>query len=535
VVSDTHVKLEQGDPSSPYRANERAIGRTRYVIRELARLRPRCVVHLGDLVQAVPGFPSHQPAMAEAHRLLTALPCDLHVAPGNHDIGDKVVSWAPAPTVEMAYVRLFDRVWGKSYYSFDHGDCHFVVLNSPVLNSGSEAEEAQRRWLERDLRAHRAKRLFLFTHYPPFVTDPGEEEHYDNLGEPARGWLLALIKECRAEALFGGHVHHFFYNRYGRADCYVAPSTAFTRQDYSEFFRVAPVAEGGRDDVQKMGFLVVDALEPGHRIRFVRTEGKTLAVLSRSVAGRQARAEAGAAGADYAEAPVGVYLRHAWDEVTQLPHMGPLDEFTRKAVRNDYPLLMLWAAGIRSLRVPVADLMSSRTRERMQALGHHGFRFTVFTLGPPDEATRSALVRHRRLVAAWEVIAAWDDLPACARLVREVKREGGPRVHLSVVETSGQPRAGERPGGHFYHFVRHGFLAASIERYREQLREWITPNVGAALADRLVFRVGPAESPASGIRAAQKAAAGVGLKAVAHVRLQASDSPAGGVCVGACW
>jgi metallophosphoesterase superfamily enzyme len=112
VISDTHVKLEEGDPSSPYRCNQLAAGRARFVVQQLARLRPRFVVHLGDLVQAVPGFPSHQPAMAEARRLLGALTCDLHVAPGNHDIGDKPVPWAPAPTVGEPHIREFERHWG---------------------------------------------------------------------------------------------------------------------------------------------------------------------------------------------------------------------------------------------------------------------------------------------------------------------------------------------------------------------------------------------------------------------------------------
>jgi hypothetical protein len=187
---------------------------------------------------------------------------------------------------------------------------------------------------------------------------------------------------------------------------------------------------------------------------------------------------------------------------------------------------MLWSAGIRNLRVPVADLLSGRTRERMRALSHHGFRFTVFTLGAPSELIRRALVRHRGVVAAWEVIAAWDDLPPCLPLVREVRELGGPRVHLSVLETSGH-RAGRLPaGGYYHHVVRHGFVATELARYRKHLHEWITPAGGERLADGLVFRIGPAESPATGIRAAQRAAARLGVKAVAHVQLQASDSPA---------
>ena len=31
-------------------------------------------------------------------------------------------------------------------------------------------------------------RLFVFLHYPPFLLRPDEDEHYDNIAEPARGF-----------------------------------------------------------------------------------------------------------------------------------------------------------------------------------------------------------------------------------------------------------------------------------------------------------------------------------------------------------
>ncbi len=36
--------------------------------------------------------------------------------------------------------------------------------------------------------------------------------------------------------------------------------------------------------------------------------------------------------------------------------MGPVDEFVRKKARNDYTVLALWETGIRTLRLPLADL-----------------------------------------------------------------------------------------------------------------------------------------------------------------------------------
>ena len=70
------------------------------------------------------------------------------------------MAWAPAPTVDEAHIRLFEGLWGTSYGSFDVGDCHFVLLNSPVLNSGLPTELEQRRWLEADLERHRGGASF---------------------------------------------------------------------------------------------------------------------------------------------------------------------------------------------------------------------------------------------------------------------------------------------------------------------------------------------------------------------------------------
>ena len=88
-----------------------------------------------------------------------------------------------------------------------------------------EAEQA--RWLEEDLAAAAKQRLFVSLHYPPYVADRDEDEHYDNIAEPGRTWFLDLLHRHRVEALFAGHVHHFWYNRHEQTDCYLFPSTSF--------------------------------------------------------------------------------------------------------------------------------------------------------------------------------------------------------------------------------------------------------------------------------------------------------------------
>jgi len=108
-----------------------------------------------------------------------------------------------------------------------------VTIDTPVLGSGLQREADQQAWLEEDLAGVAGRRTYLFTHYPPFVWDAAEPEHYDNLAKPARMWLLDLCEGYGVEAVFSGHVHNFIFNRHAGTDLYVLPSTGFVRPDYS--------------------------------------------------------------------------------------------------------------------------------------------------------------------------------------------------------------------------------------------------------------------------------------------------------------
>ncbi len=293
----------------------------------------------------------------------------------------------PAKTVSDAYIDRFEENFGQHYYAFDAHGCHYVMANSPVINSGLEHEAKQRTWLEEDLAAHAGQRIFFCTHYPLFLAQPDERSHYDNIDEPGRSWLLGLVKKYRPEALFTSHVHNFFFNRYASTDCYVLPAISFVRHDYSEFFRVDPAPEYGRNDAAKLGFFVVKVYEKGHVVHMVRTGGATLppdqtpTPITHRLLARHTR--------EGHSAPFGVHLRHPWAEITAIPATGGADEFERKEARNDYPLLALWEMGIRKLRVPLQDLADPVTCARMSILQGMGHEFTVYSYGVPKETAQN--------------------------------------------------------------------------------------------------------------------------------------------------
>ena len=505
VIADTHVNPNDDQSSSPWQTNRLANARTRAAVAQLNALKPEFVVHLGDMVHPIPSQPSYAGAAKRFHALVADLQAPLHLVSGNHDVGDKPIRWTPAEAVNPAFLATYRAHFGKDFYAFDHRNRRLIVINSQILNSGFIDEHEQWAWLERQLAT--GQRVFLFMHYPPFLHAADEDEHYDNVAEPARSRLLDLLQRSPVEALFCGHVHNFFYNRIGGTDCYVVPSLTAVRHDYTELFPVPPSAnEHGRDARGKLGFFWVEVFPTGHVAHWVRTWGETRT--DRALARPRVHARGSI------HAPVGVDLRHGWLDAISIPHTGAVDEFSRKTVRNDYYLAALWEMGIRRLRIPLQDLTTPTSSLRVAELAAFGHRFTVFTFGLPDARQRSALAHHAADLAAIEIIELGSKLPMIAAEAAVLKSELGVPVFLSKLH-------GERGHdvGHYAHVIRHGFLpgepaaAAAIE-------DAVRHNL-----DGLVYRLDRDCAPEPALHAIAESTQAANLRAIVHLRL-AGNNPA---------
>lgn len=514
VIADTHVNQEEGRASSDFAVNRLSNARSRYVMQAVNRAKPAFALHLGDIVHPTPGHPAFGAAAQAFHELAAALACPLHLAPGNHDVGDKPGDWLPVPSVNDAYLDLYRRHFGANYHAFDAHGCHFVLIDAQVINSGLACEARQRAWLEADLEASRGKRIFLCTHYPPYVHDPAEEGHYDNIDQPGRSWLLGLLARHEVEAIFAGHVHNFWYHLLGDTQIYLLPSTAFVRLDYSEMYRVEPGPEHGRDDAAKLGFLVVDVHAGGHVAHPVRTGGECLAPAAPAPASDRLAPVHPRTGASL---PLGLDLRHAWTEVTEIAASGALDEFARKTVRNDYPLMALWEMGIRRLRVPVGDLRDARIRERMGVLRRCGHEFTIYTHGVPDDF-RALLAAHGSLIGAWEVIAPLAGIDALGARVAGARAGRAFPVRWSKLR---RPQDPLHHGQKARHVIENGFDLAEAGLV-EALFE--TSALRGAF-DGVVFRVPRDRSPWSELTAIDALGTRTRTRNDAMVRL-AGDNPA---------
>ena len=423
---------------------------------------PKFVVHLGDIVHPVPSLPTFADAVGCFKDITAPVDVPIHLVAGNHDVGDKKVDWMPADQVCDSFLDVYRKAFGADYYAFDEGELRLIVVNSLLLNSGLADEERQRRWLEEELTRAANRRVFLFMHYPPYIHSSDERGNYDNIDEPARSWLLSLISKPQVEAVFAGHVHNFWYERIGRAELYMLPSTAFLRHDFTEFYKVAPAVEFGRGDVEKFGYFVVDVFPDGHVAYSIRTMGAMAEAGTRAIEpGQRFLAHPKTSSFDN----VGVELRHPWAESMQITATGGVQEFGRKWARNDYPLLALLEMGVKLLKVPDIDLVEAASRQRMKLMSGIGHRFIVTTLGvPKNEALLTDPKGHG--VTAFEVNLTLDAFTRQRSRLRDMRAGTGSSVYFAKIQTADDSHY---DGKHFSHFIKSGFSLAELEQHRELL------------------------------------------------------------------
>ncbi len=119
-------------------------------------------------------------------------------AAGNHDIQKTEANEA-----------IYRQVFGKLYYSFDRGPCHFIILNTDSARESGRIAGAQLQWLQRDLQAHRsAEYKFICFHQPLYPVDGHMGSSLD--AHPTeRDALHQLFVRYRVTCCFMGHEHEF--------------------------------------------------------------------------------------------------------------------------------------------------------------------------------------------------------------------------------------------------------------------------------------------------------------------------------------
>ncbi len=480
VVTDTHYMRDPGARHLEFEMRRLQPARAEHALRQIATLEPAFIVHLGDLVQEFPTSPDFAQAVDEAlAQIEQSGIAEMRQVAGNHDVGDKPDPTMPTDWVTPDALSAYDARFGSSWYAWDAAGCHFIVLNSQIMNGALPAVEAQRQWLEDDLAAHGGRPSFIFLHLAPFLVDEHEPGlgHYDNIDEPARSWLLELARTHNVQAIFAGHSHFAFFNCVGTARSFVVPSTSFTRPGFSQVFSSGPPPARGRDDTPKLGFFLVRVQEDGPRVHFIRTSGAVGPIDESAGARVVTRAPR-----DLPRSPLGVTLRHPVTSATDVPIAWPSS--IRQPVRNDYPLLALQELGVRHLRVPISDLANPLQRERLAMVKDEGVGITATMIWSERFDISTTIACHRDLLDGIELQMPNEVLPdtACLRTIATVSS-----LNMPVTISPLLPR--EIVGGKQHPRTRFGYHVDELVTLDHYLAQH------DARVDRVLCRVEPAERP----------------------------------------
>ncbi|MBU0678498.1 MAG: metallophosphoesterase family protein, partial [Verrucomicrobia bacterium] len=135
-----------------------------------------------------------------------------YFAVGNHDIILDGVEEAHA-YLDAFYLPTNSVTGTEHYYSFDHGDAHFVVLSTDMRLYPYSVGSDQYNWLAADLAASTKPWKFLFFHHPPFTSSTHRFDDNDGDSTPDRFELQdsigALASQYGVQMMFYGHDHNY--------------------------------------------------------------------------------------------------------------------------------------------------------------------------------------------------------------------------------------------------------------------------------------------------------------------------------------
>ena len=181
------------------------------IVAWVQRERPDLVVANGDLVMEHPDDEEdHAFARAQVDRLGVAV----RFLPGNHDVGDNILSGKMAQRVDADRIGRFRRHYGEDHWSLEAAGWGFVGVNAQLFGSmGLPEEAAQWSFMETAFGAHRGKPIALFIHKPLFLDHPAEADSDDPairqscLDRASRTRLLALCRAHGVKLVSSGHKH----------------------------------------------------------------------------------------------------------------------------------------------------------------------------------------------------------------------------------------------------------------------------------------------------------------------------------------
>ena len=103
----------------------------------------------------------------------------------------------------------------EQHYSFDHGNAHFISLNSEIREPAARA--AMIRWLRRDLAVTNKPWTIVFWHHPPYSKGHHDSDDLNDSGGRMawmRESIVPIIDDAGVDLVFTGHSHSYERSKY---------------------------------------------------------------------------------------------------------------------------------------------------------------------------------------------------------------------------------------------------------------------------------------------------------------------------------
>lgn len=173
------------------------------LIDQINEEKPAFVIHTGDVVAG--GTRKSALYIRQYKDFLSTiakLRVSYHLAPGNHDIENR--------SGQKAFKQILNR---ELYYSFDHNDSHFIILNTDTPGEAGRIGADQLNWLKEDLERNKDDRhIFVAMHRPLYsLMNPERKRngHQSFTDRRSEYEVRRLMTEYQVDAVFAGHEHFF--------------------------------------------------------------------------------------------------------------------------------------------------------------------------------------------------------------------------------------------------------------------------------------------------------------------------------------
>ena len=171
-------------------------------IDEVKLLDPDFVMCVGDIAEVDVGDSAEVEAEFDRLvRVVNSLPCKFYWCAGNNDISQ-----------ESDRGRYEAKTGYKRYYSFNHENSHFVILDNALLTWPAQQtlDPEQWAWLMKDLEKNKQMdNIFVFYHIPTYIYA---------LQDGVVDSMMLVFEKYGVDMVFTGHHHEYSYIHHGGVD-----------------------------------------------------------------------------------------------------------------------------------------------------------------------------------------------------------------------------------------------------------------------------------------------------------------------------